>query len=402
MPSISDFNYDLPPERIAIYPKEQRDRSKLLFYNKGRITHQVFTTLPDLLPNDALLVFNNTKVVPARMLFKRQTGAVIEILLLEPSDKIIAAAMTQTGKARWKAMIGNKKKWKEGETVALEVENTTITKKLKIEARWHDREANEIELSWQPAALALSEVMETAGAVPLPPYLNREANTNDKQRYQTVYAQHDGSVAAPTAGLHFTEAVLTEIAKKGIEQTDLTLHVGAGTFLPVKEDDISKHLMHTEQISCLADTIRQLAKHSCPIIPVGTTAMRTLESLYWFGAGLLYDNNKKFNIEQEEPYQFEEKHNQLPPDRKQALSAILDYVDRQKISRLTGRTGIFIRPGYKPKMCNGLITNFHQPKSTLLLLVSALIGDNWQKVYQEALSNDYRFLSYGDSSLLIP
>ncbi|MCA6073290.1 S-adenosylmethionine:tRNA ribosyltransferase-isomerase [Fulvivirga sedimenti] len=394
---LSDYTYELPAHRIAEKPLPERDQSKLLIYQKGYISHHIFNTLSEQLPDSSSLFFNDTKVIPARIIFQRSTGALIEVFLLEPvlPSPDIATAMSCTVESTWKCLVGNFKKWKNDEILELSVPAATGT--ITVRASIHDRTGSLITLTWN-APIAFSELVELIGKIPLPPYIKREADPSDKDRYQTVYSHAAGAVAAPTAGLHFTPEVLNSLEDRGIKTDFLTLHVSAGTFMPIKEDDITKHQMHGEQIYVTRDNLLNIMA-SATLIAVGTTSMRTLESLYWYGVLLFTGRSDKFIIDQNTAYEFNEKD---LPGRNEAIQAIIDHMDAEGRTSLAGRTEIFIYPGYTFRVCDGLITNFHLPGSTLILLVAAFIGDDWKKVYQEALDNKYRFLSYGDSSLLIP
>lgn len=385
---IQDFDYLLPEEKIALFPLEPRDSSKLLKYEQQKITHHTFTNISELLPANSLLVFNQTRVIQARLNILKKSGAAIEILLLEPvyPSSTVLLTMGASKEVQWQCMIGNKKRWKEQEEIFWN----------NILFSWIDREKNIVSIKWNDARV-FAELLSEIGNMPIPPYLNREAVEKDKEVYQTVYAQNDGSVAAPTAGLHFTENVLQNLEQKNIKKEFITLHVGAGTFKPVSSDNALEHEMHAEKMFFTKENILHLLQHEGPIIPVGTTSMRSLESLYWFGVGLLQNRLTTFNIPQYFPYQ-QESNFKL----KEALQTIIQYLECKQLDNIEGITSIYIVPGYRFRICRGIITNFHQPRSTLLLLISALIGDNWKKVYQEALHNNYRFLSYGDSSLLLP
>ncbi len=392
--NIHDYSYNLPDERIAKYPHFERDQSKLLVYKAGEISHNKFFQLPDLLPDNSILFFNDTKVIPARIQFEKETGAHIEVFLLHPvsPSSILSVALASSEKTNWKCTIGNLKRWPE---------NLVLRKQLQgiiLSALLLDREAGLVEFSWNPPHLAFAEIIQWAGAVPLPPYLKREPEDADKQRYQTVYSHVEGAVAAPTAGLHFTQSVLDKLRKKGIISDFLTLHVSSGTFLPVKVENATDHIMHEEQIIIRKENIHNLLMSGKKVIAIGTTALRTLESLYWYGTLLLDNPQAQFVIDSFQPYQKKES----LPTVQDSLGAVLNYMEVQHIEELTGHTSIYIFPGYSFKVCQGLITNFHQPGSTLLLLIAAWLGPSWKKVYAEALENDYRFLSYGDSSLLLP
>lgn len=397
---IEDFNYPLPDSQIAKYPLSPRDSSKLLIYKNKNISSKIFTSLADELPKNAHLVFNNTKVIPARLFFRKQTGALIEVFLLEPvlPSKVISQVMESTGSTTWKCMIGNKKKWK-NEVLQLEIllENGTS---INVGAELVDREENTVSFKWTDN-ISFAELVKVFGEIPLPPYLNRNTEEIDKETYQTVYSEFDGAVAAPTAGLHFTDSTFESLSKIGAKTSFITLHVGAGTFQPVKVEDALEHHMHSEQIVFSKAFLETLIENEGPIIPVGTTSMRSLESLFWFGVKVW--NNKDmytpFKIEKLFPYGFEEEN---LPSKKEAVEAILEYMESQNLETLTGDTEIYIFPGYKPRICQGIITNFHQPKSTLLLLISSFVGEKWKEIYHYALQNDFRFLSYGDSSLILP
>lgn len=480
---IQQYDYELPDERIAKYPLEKRDESKLLIYRGGNITEKKFLQITDELASGSLLIYNNTKVIQARMIFHKSTGARIEIFCLEPtnpSDYTISLASQSS--CVWKCMVGNLKKWKQGE---LEKVLTIGNNHLKLTATLLSTDANSfnIQFKWNNPDICFAEILDNAGELPIPPYLNRETEEADKTNYQTVYSKISGSVAAPTAGLHFTPEVLNELKKRNIETEELTLHVGAGTFQPVKAEDISEHQMHTEIISVRKETILKIIEHRGPIIAVGTTTVRTLESLYYIGCQILEKSEHSFQkksldadsqikdnlhinsyvVEQWEPYKlknsqplistehwinnqgnntfnnpitnsdnYKEAENQGEismksikessdkteessvlltksnstensiPESVVALKAIVRELEKTGQNTLHAQTRIMIRPGYKFRIIDGLITNFHQPRSTLLLLVSALIGEDWKKVYDYALKNDFRFLSYGDSSLLLP
>ncbi|MFM7329787.1 MAG: S-adenosylmethionine:tRNA ribosyltransferase-isomerase [Bacteroidota bacterium] len=391
MQKTSDFDYELPQDRIAITPPAQRSGSKLLVNKEGRISDHRFTDLPSLLPPSTLLMFNDSRVIPARIMFRNSTGALIEVFLLEPEQGAIGEALTAHSPVQWKCMVGNKKRWKPDAIL------TSGSDPGEVHARWLDRDRDLVTLEWSTGE-PLASVLSTLGKVPLPPYLNRDSTPDDAVRYQTVYARFDGAVAAPTAGLHFTEDVLESLKMKDFSIGFLTLHVGAGTFLPVKVETITDHSMHEEELVLRRSTLEQLATHTGPVIPVGTTSMRSLETIYWLGAGLLLGRNNIAGMDQEYPYLIS---GDLPT-KTAALDSLIGWLDRHELDCWTCRTSIFIRPGYRFMMCDGLITNFHQPRSTLLMLISALIGDNWRRVYDHALNNNYRFLSFGDSSLLIP
>lgn len=392
---MEDYFYDLPDERIAKYPLPKRDESKLLLYKGGDISTKVFKELPELLPADTLLVFNNTKVIQARLHFQKESGGVVEVFCLdpiEPSDYQLS--FSSTGKCVWRCMIGRLKLWKSGvlqKNCVIDGKLITLSAvKLNSAGMVHN-----VEFSWNGDNVSFAEILDSLGELPIPPYLNRKSEESDKRTYQTVYSKIKGSVAAPTAGLHFTEQVLKNLDAKGVGRAELTLHVGAGTFYPVKSDSIGGHDMHTEVIAVPIDTIKRIREYVGHIIAVGTTSVRTLESLYFMGCRLLKGNEDMF-VSQWEPYA--EEYNISAED---ALDAILAYLQKNNMDMLHGSTQIIIVPGYKLHIVKGLVTNFHQPKSTLLLLISAFVGDEWRKIYKFAMDNGYRFLSYGDSSLII-
>ncbi|WP_034541745.1 S-adenosylmethionine:tRNA ribosyltransferase-isomerase [Phocaeicola paurosaccharolyticus] len=397
---ISEYDYPLPDDRIAKFPLQIRDQSKLLVYNKGNISDTHFTSLPDYLEKGELMIFNNTKVIQARLHFHKQTGALIEIFCLEPaSPSDYALSFQQRGKCSWLCMIGNLKKWKDGQLtrqVDISGKNIEFTAKrgdIHGTSHW-------IDFEWNDDTITFADVLEAVGELPIPPYLNRDTEESDKETYQTVYSKIKGSVAAPTAGLHFTERVLKAIDDKGVDREELTLHVGAGTFKPVKSEEIKGHEMHTEYISVSRQTIDKLIKHNAKAVAVGTTSVRTLESLYYIG--LIIEKNPEANqdelhVSQWIPY---EKEYDITP--LQAIQNIADYMERNKMEALHTSTQIIIAPGYSYNIVKKIVTNFHQPKSTLLLLVSAFLKGDWKPIYEYALSHDFRFLSYGDSSILIP
>ena len=399
--NLRDYTYTLAESKIAKSPLHQRDQSKLLFYNKGTIDNNYFYDLPKLISNNSLLVFNDTKVIPARLFFKTATNAIIEVFLLQPllPTPIINIAMQVTGSCVWKCMVGNLKKWKVNEHLIITIYLSEYKTNMQLQASWHDREKMEIKLSWDFEKINFSYLLKAIGEMPIPPYLNREATTNDSHQYQTVYAKHEGAVAAPTAGLHFTNKVLEQLLLKGTQRSEVTLHVSAGTFLPVKiTDDVQKHTMHAEQIIVSKTTIEQLLKSIGNTIAVGTTSMRTLESLYWYGVKLFSHQDAPFFIEK--LFCYETKLQNISIE--QSLQNVLVYIQKNNTTHIQGSTEIIILPGYTFRICNSLITNFHQPDSTLILLIAAFIGEDWRTVYDYALQNEYRFLSYGDSSLLTP
>src|SRR5574344_319637 len=397
---ISDYNYNLPDGRIAKFPLAERDHSKLLLYRHGEVGEDLFYTLPNYLPSGALMIFNNTKVIQARIHFRKETGALIEVFLLEPSAPVDYELMFQTTKhCSWLCMVGNLKKWKDGPLRRdFEIKGEYLT--LSATRRHEQGSSFWIDFEWDNDNITFADILETVGELPIPPYLNRETQESDKVTYQTVYSKIKGSVAAPTAGLHFTEKVLSDIDAHGIDREELTLHVGAGTFKPVKSEEIEGHEMHTEYICVRRSTLEKLIAHDGCAIAVGTTSVRTLESLYYIGTKLAENpdaTEEQLHVDQWTPY-----------DTKPTLSVvdsrrnILSYLDRNGLNALHTSTQIIIAPGYEYKIVKMLITNFHQPQSTLLLLVSAFVHGDWRKIYDYALSHDFRFLSYGDSSLIIP
>jgi len=395
---IDNYDYGLAEDRVAKYPLDKRDDSKLLIYHNEQLSHSKFNKIDDFLPQNSLLLFNETKVIQARLQFFKESGAKIEIFCLEAVKPVseIQLAFQQTSGVIWKCFIGNAKKWKSGKLKKL-VSTPDSEVEFYAERVGMIGEAHLVEFSWSPSNLPFSELLELSGLVPLPPYLNREAEKSDKERYQTIYAQHNGSVAAPTAGLHFTDEVFSKLDAKNIQKDKVVLHVGAGTFKPVIAKYIGDHEMHTEKIIIQKSTIENLLNESNEhIIVVGTTTVRTLESLYWFGVKLIRDGNTEFSINQWDPYQ--EKY-QLKQSVEEVLNSILNYMKKEGLEELHGETQLMIAPGYNFKIADILITNFHQPKSTLLLLVSSFIGESWKTAYQYALDQDFRFLSYGDSCL---
>ena len=400
---ISEFNYPLPDERIAKFPLPVRDQSKLLLYRHGEVTEDIFTSLPDYLPANSLMIFNNTKVIQARLHFHKETGALIEVFCLEPiQPNDYALNFQQTEHAAWLCMIGNLKKWKEG---ALKREITVKGKPLTLTAErgaCHGT-SHWVDFRWNNPEITSADILEVFGELPIPPYLNRETQESDKETYQTVYSKIKGSVAAPTAGLHFTPRVLDALREKGVALEELTLHVGAGTFKPVKSEEIEGHEMHTEYISVNRSTLEKLVAHEGKAIAVGTTSVRTLESLYHIGVTLLHNPNateEDLHVKQWQPYETALETAATPAV--DALQAIIAYLDRHHMETLHSSTQIIIAPGYEYRIVKAMVTNFHQPQSTLLLLVSAFLHGDWRKIYDYALAHDFRFLSYGDSSLLIP
>lgn len=400
---ISEYNYLLPDERIAKFPLPIRDQSKLLLYRHGEISEDIFTSLPSYLPEGSLMIFNNTKVIQARLHFRKETGALIEVFCLEPiqpNDYVLN--FQQTSHVAWLCMIGNLKKWKEG---ILKKEMTIKGKALTLTAERGEcyGTSHWVDFRWDNPEVTFADILEVFGELPIPPYLNRDTQESDKETYQTVYSKIKGSVAAPTAGLHFTPRVLDTLKEKGIDLEELTLHVGAGTFKPVKSEEIEGHEMHTEYISVSRATLLKLIAHDGKAIAVGTTSVRTLESLYHIGIALLNNpdaTEEDLHVKQWQPYEMSAEVAATPAV--DALQAIVNYLDRHGMETLHTSTQIIIAPGYEYKIVKAIVTNFHQPQSTLLLLVSAFIDGDWRKIYDYALRHDFRFLSYGDSSLLIP
>jgi S-adenosylmethionine:tRNA ribosyltransferase-isomerase len=397
---ISDYNYPLPDERIAKYPIAQRDHSKLLVYRHGEVGEDTFYNITKYLPEGALMIFNNTKVIQARLHFRKETGALIEVFLLEPAEPTDYELMfQQTERCSWLCLVGNLKKWKEGTLRrTFEVKGRQLT--LSAERKHEQGTSHWIELTWDNPDVSFAEILEAVGELPIPPYLNRKTEEGDKTTYQTVYSKIKGSVAAPTAGLHFTNDVLQSIDAHGVEREELTLHVGAGTFKPVKSEEIEGHSMHTEYISVRRQTLQKLIAHGGAAIAVGTTSVRTLESLYYMGCKLAQNpdlSEQQLHVNQWEPYETTPTLTAV-----EALQNVLDYLVRNDLPVLHSSTQIIIAPGYEYKIVKILVTNFHQPQSTLLLLVSAFVKGDWRKIYDYALSHDFRFLSYGDSSILIP
>lgn len=413
---ISDYNYDLPDSRIAKFPVSPRDTSKLLVYRHGEISDDIFYNLPKYLPQKSLMVFNNTKVIQARMHFRKETGALIEVFLMEPAAPTDYELMFQTrGECSWLCMVGNLKKWKEGSLVrTFDVAGSTINFKATMRRDIIDAKSGGtnywVDFAWDNPQVSFAEILDAVGELPIPPYLNRETQDSDKTTYQTVYSKIKGSVAAPTAGLHFTDKVLAAIDAAGVRCEELTLHVGAGTFKPVKSEEIDGHTMHTEYVCVRRDTLQTLLDYDCCAIAVGTTSVRTLESLYYMGVKLEANPDaaeEDLHVCQWEPY---EKADGTPVDGnlidgitpQKAISNIIAWLDKNNLKTLHSSTQIIIAPGYEYKIVKVLVTNFHQPQSTLLLLVSAFLKGDWRNVYDYALSHDFRFLSYGDSSILIP
>ncbi len=396
--SIENYTYSLPEKRIAQFPVAKRDQSKLIIANRNYIKVDTFFNISKHLPKDSLIIFNDTKVIRARMRFRKPSGARIEVFILEPvlPTAEVQNAFQVQGACSWKCFVGNAKKWKQG-TLELEFEHNGQKLVLKAEKGESQANAYMVHFTWSPAKLTFSDILMHSGSIPLPPYMNRETNADDVERYQTIYARHQGSVAAPTAGLHFTDKVMQSLKEKNIKNDYVSLHVGAGTFKPVSSESMADHEMHTEQVLIRKESLKRILKGDYKsLIVVGTTTTRTLESLYWYGLKLLKNPEAEFKISQWEPYGSEEHMN---ISAKAALNAVLDYMERKDLDILQGETKIIIAPSYEFKLVDVLITNFHQPKSTLLLLVAAFYGEAWHDAYDFALQNDFRFLSYGDSCL---
>ncbi len=395
--ATSEFNYELPDERIAKFPLPKRNQSKILVYKSGKILDDKFAQLADYIEENSLLVFNNTKVIHARIEFNKSTGARIEIFCLEPHlPSEYAISFAQTNKCQWKCMVGNLKKWK-SETLIKEINYKSKSINLKAKLIESEQSIQIIEFEWT-GNFSFAEIIEFYGEIPIPPYLNRKPEESDSHRYQTVYSKIDGSVAAPTAGLHFTDIEFNSLAEKGIDTDYLTLHVGAGTFKPLQSETLGDHEMHTEHFQVSLNLIQNLIKHYPNIIAVGTTSVRTLESLYIIGNNIENCNNLDyFTVNQWDAYDANSEQSPLF-----ALETIENHMKKIGIDSINASTSIMIAPGYKFKIISGIVTNFHQPKSTLLALVSALVGNSWKDIYSYALKNDFRFLSYGDSSLLLP
>lgn len=396
---IEDYTYTLPDDRIAQYPLEERDAARLLIYKNGNIEEDTYRNIATHIPQKALMVFNQTRVVHARLIFTKETGGKIEVFCLEPAAKNsdIQTAMLQKGSVEWRCLVGGAGKWKDGQVLKIVCEAPGFILSASMVSR--DNGTYILQLDCDDASLTFAEVLHYCGKVPLPPYMNRDADNADNSRYQTVYAKDDGSVAAPTAGLHFTERVLQSIADKGIDMALVTLHVGAGTFMPVKSDTMQGHDMHAEWIEVSRTTLEQLIAHADgDIVPVGTTSLRTIESLYWIGCKLIQGipvDLEGIALTQWEPYEMD-----ALPTVQEALKSIVHWLERNGKEKLVARTQILIAPGYSFKLATGLVTNFHQPHSTLLLLVAALTGDTWKQIYDHAMREGFRFLSYGDGCLL--
>ncbi len=394
---LADYTYQLPQDKIAKYGLDRRDHAKLLYYRNGQIAHHVFHQLQDILPPQSTLFFNNTKVIQARLKLKRKTGAIIEVFLLSPDapQETILSTLESTRPVVYHCMIGNLKKWKESEILT---EDLVINgRNIVLKAELLNRDAMTVIFSWDDHQTTFSDIINQIGHTPLPPYLNRSDEPGDKERYQTVYSQHPGAVAAPTAGLHFTNEILENLASQGTKMSHLTLHVSAGTFQPIKVDKITDHPMHSERVIISRTNVEDVISAKT-VVAVGTTALRTLESTFWYGVQLLTTGKPEFQIAKLTPYDTNEVE---LPSRNMAFEAVLDHMIQNNYHEISGETEIFIFPGYSFKVCDALITNFHQPGSTLILLIAAFVGEKWRMIYDEALANSYRFLSYGDSSLLI-
>lgn len=395
--SIESYDYNLPDELIAAFPASRRDGSRLMTYVQGKITPDVFLNVGNYLNEEDLIVLNETKVIPARLYFKKATGGIVEIFCLQPHGLDHQQAMQATGEVTWEVLIGGAKKWKEG-SVELLVAIEGVELKVSAERLLSD-DNNLVVFRWDNSSFCFSEILGAAGELPLPPYFDRKAEAEDYERYQTVFARFEGSVAAPTAGLHFTPEILTSLMKKGVDQARLILHVGSGTFKPVTADKVGDHAMHGEVFEVTLALVEKLRDCKGRIIPVGTTSMRTIESLYWLGVKLLSGQafGRSIALGQWEPYELPQSYS-----RAEAMQALLDFAKKEGMDKIAGSTSVIIAPGYQLRVSNGIITNFHLPKSTLILLIAAVIGEDWRKVYDIAVREKFRFLSYGDSSLLIP
>lgn len=399
--SIHDYSYTLEEERIAKYPLPERSSSRLLVYRNGEINDRLFVNLAEELPESAVLVRNNSRVIHARLLFQRPTGAQVEVFCLEPSEPSSYELSLQSHQSCvWHCMLGNAKRWRVGSTPL--VRELELPKLGLVHLSAERIEESLIRFSWDNEAYSFASILDAMGVLPIPPYLNRESEKQDDETYQTVYAKPEGSVAAPTAGLHFTEDIFAELADRGHKVLDLTLHVGAGTFRPVKSDTIGEHEMHRELVTIERSLLTELHSHLGSIVAIGTTSVRSLESLYQLALCILHNptiSPSELAVEQWSAYN---EHSDTAPSTAEALEVLMDYMDRFGLIRLSFPTSILIAPGYRFRLVRGLITNFHQPQSTLLLLIGAFLGKDWRKVYNHALEGDYRFLSYGDSSLLLP
>jgi S-adenosylmethionine:tRNA ribosyltransferase-isomerase len=393
---LSEYDYSLPQEKIAAFPLPERDRSRLLIYEKGAIQDDFFYNLPSHLPNEATLILNNTRVIEARVIFQKSSGAFIELFCLEPFEQSIEQSLAQTERVQWLCLIGGASKWKAGQLLQKQIEINGVAVLLTAKYIGKKEESFIIEFSWEPLSFPFADILHAAGDMPLPPYIKRKATEEDKERYQTIFNLHEGSVAAPTAALHFTKDSFTQLADKNINPEYITLHVGAGTFKPIKTESVREHRMHGEPFSVSKSAIEQIMKAES-VIAVGTTSLRTIESLYWIG--VKYANGlKEASLDQWEAYELATRYAEC--GYRQSFQALLNYMEENKTDVIHCHTSLMIVPGYSFKIPAGLITNFHQPKSTLLLLVAAFIGEDWKKVYRHASDHSYRFLSYGDSSLL--
>ncbi len=399
--SINDFTYELPSDRIAAFPSPERDQSRLLVWDQGQLTEDVYSNISAHLPEESLLIFNRTRVVEARLIFQKPTGGRLEIFALEPSDEYgdIATAMSRTGQVNWKCLVGGAAKWKQGQIPERSFQMEQGEGMLTATMRERLTDSFLIELSWTPSHLSFAEVLHHAGQMPLPPYIKRDPEASDAERYQTIYARDDGSVAAPTAGLHFTPDIFERLRVRDIDTEFVTLHVGAGTFKPVQAEQMAEHDMHAEQIEVDRALINKLSLQDRPLYVVGTTSMRTVESLYWLGRKVMDDDTLKpgrLALDQWEPYDMTKQ--DIPPG--EALLALLNWMDRNGQEKLLAHTSLLVAPGYRPRLMDGLVTNFHQPRSTLLLLVAALMGEDWRNLYKEALERGFRMLSFGDGCLI--
>ena len=401
--NLSAYNYELPEDRIAQYPLEKRDEARMLVYRQGQISHNRFYQLPDLLPANSLLFFNDTRVFHARLLFQKESGANLEVFCLEPVEKHreINLVMWDEEQVEWYCMVRNLKKWPDGEVLLQKKKVDGQMVKLYAKLLERSGQQNHVRFSWRPKDLSFNRVLEIFGEVPLPPYIEREPGAADEEAYQTVFANRSGAVAAPTAGLHFTEELMEALTDRGVQQDYLTLHVGAGTFQPVQTEQVTKHPMHEEQLLIRRENLHHLQQQLAnPVIAVGTTALRALESLYWYGVKLsMPEGGREFFIPKLLPYEVAAAD---LPSVTESLAAVEREMQLREADQIAGYTELFILPSYQFKLVDGLITNFHMPKSSLLLLVSAFVGEDWWSIYQEALNHDYRFLSYGDGSLLLP
>lgn len=394
---IEDFSYELPNHKIAEFPLAERDQSRLLIYQDGKLKDEKFNQLISYLPPDTTLVFNDTHVIEARLLFQKSSGGMIEIFCLEPYRESIEISLAKTEKVQWLCLIGGASKWKHGQVLEKKIQSGNQEYLLSATYIAKEAESFIIEFSWKPGGVSFAEILHKAGAIPLPPYIKRSAEQIDSERYQTIFSRHQGSVAAPTAALHFSHSIFQQLAEKNINTEFITLHVGAGTFKPVKTVSIDGHHMHREPFTVKKELLQKLI-NADTIIAVGTTSLRTIESIYWIGLKLIRNANDTWSLGQWEAYELEDEENKI--DYRISLSALIEWMDKEELEELDCNTSLIIVPGYEFRIPSALITNFHQPQSTLLLLVAAFIGDDWKMVYEHALQNDYRFLSYGDSSLL--